>query len=56
MKFDQKLKISSKKNFIVNQLYNDKYLKAEIKSYHKKINTNFHNDKIPKVGSSFICL
>ena len=26
------------------------------KSYNGKINTNFHNNKIPKEDSKFICL
>ena len=29
-------------------MYNEKYLKAKIKSYNGKINTNFCNDKIPQ--------
>ena len=37
MKFGKTLKIS---------VYNEKYLKAKIKSYNGKINSNFHNDKI----------
>ena len=28
--------------------YNEKYLKAKMKSYNGKINTYFHNNKIPK--------
>ena len=48
MKFGKKLKIASKKNLIVNPLYNEKYLKVNIKSYNGKINTNFKNNKIPK--------
>ena len=45
-------------NLIVNSepVYNEKYLKAEIKSYNGKSNTNFHNNKILKEGSQFICL
>ena len=27
-----------------------------MKSYKGKINANFHNDKIPKEGSHYICL
>ena len=56
MKFGKKLKTVSKENFIVEPVYNDKYLKAEIKSYNGKINTNFHDNKITKEGSNFICL
>ena len=56
MKFGKKLKTVSKENFIVEPVYNDKYLKAEIKSYNGKINTNFHDNKITKEGSNLICL
>ena len=31
-------------------------VKTKIKSFEGKINTNFHDDKIPKEGSHFICL
>ena len=44
-----------KKEFDSEPVYNEKYLKAKTKSYNGKINTNFHNDKIPKEGSQFIC-
>ena len=37
-------------------VYNEKYLKAKMKSYNGKTNTNFHDNKIPKEGSQFICL
>ena len=52
----QKVKNITKKEFESKPVYNDKYLKAKIKSYNGKINTNFHNNKIPKEGSQFICL
>ena len=32
------------------------YLKTKKKSYERKINISFHNDKIPKEGSQCICL
>ena len=62
MKFGKTFKIASKKNLIevqnsINKEFdsepvsNDKYLKAKIKPYNGKINTNFHNNKIPKEGS-----
>ena len=54
-KFWKKLKIVSKK-FYSEPVYNKKYLKAKIKSCSGKININFHNNKIPKEGSQFICL
>ena len=44
------------KEFDSDPVYNKKYLKAKIKSYNGKINTNFHNNKIPKEGSQCICL
>ena len=31
-------------------------MKLKIKPYNGKINTNFHNDKLPKEGSQFISL
>ena len=31
--------------------YNEKYLKAKIKSYNGKTNIIFHNNKVPKEGS-----
>ena len=37
-------------------IYNEKYLIVKIKSSNGKVNTNFHNDKIPKEDSQFICL
>ena len=37
-------------------VYSEKYLKAKIKSYNGKINTNFQNYEIPREGSQFICL
>ena len=58
MKFGKKSEIVSKKNskFDSEHGYNDKYLKTEIKCYSRKINTNFHNNKIPKEGSQCIFL
>ena len=44
-----------KKEFHREPVYNEKYLKLKIKSYNGKISTNFHNNKIPKEGSQFIC-
>ena len=56
MKFGRKLKISSKKKFGSESVYNEKYLKTKIKSYNENINTNFHNNKIPKEDSQYIYL
>ena len=52
----EKVKYSLKKEFDSEPVYNKKYLKAKIKPYNEKINTNFHNNKIPKEDSKFICL
>ena len=52
----KKVKPSIEKEFDSEPLCNEKYLKAEIKSYNGKINSNFHNNKIPKEGSQFISL
>ena len=51
----KKAKNSIKKEFDSELVHNEKYLKAKIKSYNGKINTNFHNNKIPKEDSQFIC-
>ena len=48
MKFVKKLKIVSKKNFIVELYIMKKYLKAKIKSYNGNIIKNFRNNKILK--------
>ena len=45
-----------KNKFESKPVYNEKYLKTKIKSYHGKVNTNFHNNKILKEGSQCICL
>ena len=45
-----------KKEIDSEPVCNEKHLKAEIKSYNGKINTNFHNNEIPREGSQFICL
>ena len=37
-------------------LNNDKYIKAKIKSYGGKINTNFQDKRIPKENASYKCL
>ena len=52
----EKVKNSIKKEFDSEPVYNEKYLKAKIKSYNGKISTNFHDNKIPKEGSQLICL
>ena len=52
----EKVKNRLKKEFDSESVYNEKYLKAKIKSYNGKINTNFHDNKIPKEGSQFVCL
>ena len=43
----EKVKNSLKREFGWKSVNNKKYLKARIKSYNGKINTNFHNNKIP---------
>ena len=56
-KFKKKLKIEKfKEKFHTKPVYNEKNLKTKIKSYNGKINTSFHNNKIPKEGSQLICL
>ena len=40
----EKVKNSIKKEFDSEPVQDEKYLKAKIKSYNRKINTNFHNN------------
>ena len=44
------------KEFDCDPVYNEKFLRAKIKSYNGKINTNFHNNKTAKEDSQCICL
>ena len=52
----EKVKNSTKKEFESEPVFNDKYLKAKLKSYQGKTNTNFHDNEISKEGSQFISL
>ena len=52
----EKTKNIIKTEFDSEPAYNEKYLKAKVKSYDRKININFHNNKIPNEGSQFISL
>ena len=52
----ENLKSIMKKEFDSEPVNNEKYLTAKIKSYNGKINTNFHNNKIPKEGFQCFCL
>ena len=45
-----------KEGFDSESVYNEKYLKTEIKSYDGKINTHFCDNKVPEEGSQYICL
>ena len=47
----KKVKNSLKKEFDSEPTYYEKYLKAKIKSYNRKVNTNFHNNLNTKKGS-----
>ena len=51
-----KVSYTIRKEFDSNPVYNKKYLRAKIKPYNGKINTNFHNNELPKKGSEFISL
>ena len=52
----EKVKNSINKEFDSEHVCNEKYIKITIKSYNGNIYTNFHNNKIPKKVSQFICL
>ena len=45
-----------KKVFDSRPVYNKKYPKNKIKTCNGKINTNFHNNKIPKEGCKIVFL
>ena len=45
-----------KKDFESKLVYNEPYFQTKIKSCNGKINTNFHNNKIPKKGAQCVCL
>ena len=52
----EKVKNNTKKEFESESAFNNKYLKAKLKSYQGKISTNFHNNEISKERSQFISL
>ena len=52
----EKVKNNLIKEFDSEPVYNKKYLKAKMKYYNGKISTKFHDNKIPREGSQFICL
>ena len=43
----KKVENSLKKEFDSEPVYNEKYLKAKIKSFNETTSTNFRNNKIP---------
>ena len=45
-----------KKIFDSEPLYKEIYVKTKIKSYNRKINTNFYRNKVLEEGSKCICL
>ena len=54
--FCKKVRNSIKNQFDSEPVYKQKCLKINKKSYDGKINTNFHNNEIPKEGSQCIYL
>ena len=52
----EKVKNNIKNEFDSAPVYYEKYLRAKIQSYNRKINANFYNNNIPKKGFQFICL
>ena len=44
----KKVKNSINKEFDIELVYDEKYLKGKIQSNNGKINANFHNNKIPR--------
>ena len=56
MKFRKEVSNIIKNEFENKPVYNEKYLKTKIKFYNEKIDTNFHNNKIPKDDPQCICI
>ena len=50
----EQVKNSLKKELDSEPVYNEKYLRTKINFYNRNINTNFHNNMIPKEGSQFV--
>ena len=50
----EKLRNSIKKEFDSEPVYNEKYLKTKTESQKGKINTNFHNKKLPEEGFTYL--
>ena len=51
-----KIKTLIKEEFNSKPVYNDKYMKTNIKIYNDRIYTNFQHNKIPKDDESCACL
>ena len=51
-----KVSNSMKNRFECDPVYNKKHIKTKMKCYEGKINSNFHGDKMPKVGFQYIFL
>ena len=49
----QKVRNGIKKEFDSEFVYDERYLRINIKPYNGKINTNFHDNKIRKEGSQY---
>ena len=56
MKFGENVSYKIKKEFLSESVFNKKYLKTKIKFCYGKINSNFHNNKIPEEDSQCIVL
>ena len=54
MLIEEKIKGSIRKEFDIEPLYNEKYLKAKMKFCNGKVSTYFHNNKILREGSQLI--
>ena len=51
-----KVKSLIKKEFDIEPLYNDKYIKTKIRIYYNRVYTNFQYNEIPKDNEYFACL
>ena len=50
------IKFGKNVRYNIKKVFNKKYLKTKIKFCYGKINSNFHNNKIPEEDSQCICL
>ena len=51
-----KIKKTLKIKFHSQPVYDEKYIKAKVKTFNEVVNTNFSDDKVPKESIHYICI